>query len=204
MTYGQIRELPGQSATFARFYWPDGSPKRWFVEDMRRHGLQNIYGDMPARALDAAAPQTSAGRRAQSRDCEHSFRTVDSQRRRADDRRARLHAVLDRLLDRDRRAQDFDPDQDLELGDSGERDFEPDQRDPHFANLKESDRRPAHDAADDRANARLEAEYALRRQAGATSAEVYQPADQHGFDSSEDRIAAEHGCKPWETPYVGI
>lgn len=204
---------------YQRFGWP-WQPTEGYKRLERRAEIRDEleisrpreYARRMSLAADVARA-TDAAWTARSRDCEHPRpsardlerrRQADQIRRRAPDRRARLHAALDRMLDRNRRAQDLD--ENLELGDS-RNDFEPHQ-DPHFANLAEkSDRHPARaaDAQNDRALRRLQAAYDDRRQAGATNLEACQPSeDRHAFDADEDRIAAEHGCKPWETPYVAI
>ena len=209
---------------YRRFGWPwqptEGYrrlERRAEIRDELEISRPREYQRRMILAADVARA-TDARWTARSRDCEHPFRTVDSrrarpgrtrdddsQRRRAADRRARLHAALDRLLDGNRRAQDLD--EDLELGDS-RNDFEPDQRDFHLANLAEkSDRHPvrAADAQNDHALRRLQQAYDDWRATGGTNLEACQPTeDRHAFDADVDPIKARFGIKPWEVTTTAI
>ncbi len=64
-------KMAEQVARFTHFYHDDGVPRAWFIEAMRRRGMQKIYGDTPRRAFDSMAAGRDDGARGRCRDCDH-------------------------------------------------------------------------------------------------------------------------------------
>ncbi len=64
-------KMAEQVARFTHFYHDDGVPRAWFIEAMRRRGMQKIYGDTPRRAFDSIAAGRDDGARVRCRDCDH-------------------------------------------------------------------------------------------------------------------------------------